>query len=264
VPRGVPRGAPPAAPLAVLPDPVLRGLGSARSSPPRRSSRRVPWPGAPAPALPPSACHVLKARAPRRPRRRLATVPPPPEIQPPDGPWRVVNMAWDLPPAARPPARVAPRWRPVQLTLFPLSHQGVRHSPRSRHLARSLGAPAGKGGLRAVFPQATCEALASQSAPDRRWPPAGYCPPGAPPRGCRGFLPLTLRMVPGSPAEAERQSGGDASPAATLPRSRQPRRPAYRAGAKSAARHRCPSGVSVRLPSRATGDSSKANAPSQS
>jgi len=52
----------------------------------------------------------------------LATVPPPPEIRCPDGPWRVVNLAWDLPPAERPPARAAPRRRrPVQLELFPLA-----------------------------------------------------------------------------------------------------------------------------------------------
>ena len=47
---------------------------------------------------------------------------------------------------------------------FPRVRQGVRHSPRSRHLQQSLGAPAGKGGLRALFPQATCAALASTRA----------------------------------------------------------------------------------------------------
>jgi len=52
----------------------------------------------------------------------LATVPPPPELRCPDGPWRVVNLAWDLPPAERPPARAAPRRRrPVQLALFSLA-----------------------------------------------------------------------------------------------------------------------------------------------
>ena len=92
--------------------------------------------------------------------------------------------------------------------------QEVRHSPRSRHLGRSLGAPAGKGGLRALFPQATCGALASRrarkgygspsapggekaaplpyagrasrSAPDHRWPTVGHRRPGALPRGWRG------------------------------------------------------------------------------
>ncbi len=52
----------------------------------------------------------------------LATVPPPPEFRHLDGPWRVVNLAWDLPPAERLPARAAPRRRrPVQLALFPLA-----------------------------------------------------------------------------------------------------------------------------------------------
>jgi hypothetical protein len=50
----------------------------------------------------------------------LDTVAPPPTLRHPDGPWRVVNLAWDLPPAARPLARAATRPQyPVQLELFP-------------------------------------------------------------------------------------------------------------------------------------------------
>ena len=111
--------------------------------------------------------------------------------------------------------------------------------PRS---ARWQGWPAGgfsAGHLRSPCQKEGAEGLRSSSAsgreeqcpvpyagqarcrvPERRQAAARYCPPGAPLRGCRGFLPLTIPMWPGSPAEAEWQSGGDASPAATLTRSR--------------------------------------------
>jgi len=62
----------------------------------------------------------------------LATVAPPPTLRHPDGPWRVVNLAWDLPPAARPLARAATRPPyPVQLELFPAAQVAASHTQPS-------------------------------------------------------------------------------------------------------------------------------------
>lgn len=80
-------------------------------------------------------------------------------LQPGEPPRPPAGAARTGPPSA-PSSRASQPWPRA----FPLVRLGVRHSPRSRHLARSLGAPAGKGGLRAVFPQATCEALARRRA----------------------------------------------------------------------------------------------------
>jgi len=84
----------------------------------------------------------------------LATVPPPPEIRHPDGPWRVANLAWDVPPAERPPARAAPRRRrPVQLELLPLA--GIAASAPPAGAAHSPEPPAGGGVPEASTPDAT-------------------------------------------------------------------------------------------------------------
>jgi len=70
----------------------------------------------------------------------LATVAPPPTLRHPDGPWRVVNLAWEglrpaptqsrqAPPAARPLARAATRPQyPVQLELFPAAQIAASHT----------------------------------------------------------------------------------------------------------------------------------------
>jgi len=70
----------------------------------------------------------------------LATVPPPPTLRHPAGPWRVVNLAWDLPPAARPRARAAIRPQsPVQLELFPLAAQIAASDARPSDSAQAPG-----------------------------------------------------------------------------------------------------------------------------
>ena len=84
----------------------------------------------------------------------LATVPPPPDLRGPDGPWRVVNMAWDLPQEAPRRERAAPRrWRPVQLELFPLA--GIAASdarPSGRAQAPGGDTPAPKDAAASVPP----------------------------------------------------------------------------------------------------------------
>lgn len=97
----------------------------------------------------------------------LATVPPPPEIRQPDGPWRVVNLAWDLPPAERPPNRAAPRQRrPVQLELFALV--GIAASD-----ARQPGSAQAPGG------DTPAPEDAAAGVTDRAEPPAGEGAPTA-------------------------------------------------------------------------------------
>lgn len=98
----------------------------------------------------------------------LATVPPPPELRHPAGPWRVVNMAWDLPPAERPPVRAAPRRRrPVQLELFPLA--GIAASD-----ARPPGSAQAPGG------DTPAPEDAGAGVTDSPEPPAGEGAPAAP------------------------------------------------------------------------------------
>lgn len=83
----------------------------------------------------------------------LATVPPPPEIRCPDGPWRVVNMAWDLPQETPRHERAAPRRRrPVQLELLPLA--GIAASAPPAGAAHSPEPPAGGGVPEASTPDA--------------------------------------------------------------------------------------------------------------
>jgi hypothetical protein len=96
----------------------------------------------------------------------LATVPPPPEIRCPDGPWRVVNLAWDLPPAKRPPAQAAPRRRrPVQLEIFPLA--GIAASD-----ARPSGRAQAPGGDTPA-PEDAAASAPPAGAAHRPEPPAG-------------------------------------------------------------------------------------------
>jgi len=95
--------------------------------------------------------------------------------------------------AGAPPLAATPaRW----LLAFPLVRQGVRHSP---------------------LPYAGQASLQRQ---DRRRLAASPRPPCASQRGCWGLLPLTIRMLPGSLAEAEWHPSGDAVSAAAVTRSR--------------------------------------------
>ena len=99
--------------------------------------------------------------------------------------------------------------------------------------------PVGRGGTARVAPtlrrarQSSC--CGSSPTCGLPWPARRSA------AGVSGVRPLTLPMLPGSSAEAEWHPSGDAVSAAAVTRSGQPRRQAYRAGAKSAARHRCPS-----------------------
>lgn len=68
----------------------------------------------------------------------------------------------------------------------------------------------------------------------------------------RGLLPLHEEAVPGSPAEAERHASGDAVSAAAVPRSREPRRQAYR-GRVQRARQATGAPLGVGRPARGGG-----------
>ena len=102
----------------------------------------------------------------------LATVPPPPEIRHPDGPWRVVNLAWDLPHEAPRRGRAAPRRRhPVQLDLFALAA-----IPASEALAGRSAQALGEGTL---TPEDADTSAPPAGVTDNPEPPAGEGAPAA-------------------------------------------------------------------------------------
>lgn len=96
----------------------------------------------------------------------LATVPPPPEIRCPDGPWRVVNMGWDVPQETPRRERAATRRRPpVQLELFPLA--GIAASD-----ARPSGSAQAPGG-NTPAPEDAAASAPPAGAANSPEPPAG-------------------------------------------------------------------------------------------
>ncbi len=102
----------------------------------------------------------------------LATVPPPPEIRHPDGPWRVVNLAWDLPQEAPRRGRAAPRRRhPVQLDLFALAA-----IPASEALAGRSAQALGEGTL---TPEDADTSAPPAGVTDSPEPPVGEGAPAA-------------------------------------------------------------------------------------
>jgi hypothetical protein len=187
-----------------VPSPAARlGAGGGGSPPPAqpgqlgRATARATAPGRPAPR----PCQ----EAPRRHRRPLAPRIPPGETGGPTFPPEPT-------PCEEPRSA---RWQGGPAGAFSAGHL---RSPCQKEGAEGLGfSSAPSGEVQGPLPYA---GQASLQRPDRRRLAASPRPLGAPPRGCRGFLPLTIPMLPGSSAEAERQSGGDAAPAATLTRSR--------------------------------------------
>jgi len=91
-------------------------------------------------------------------------------------------------------------------------------SPCQKEGAEGLGFSSASGGeAQCPLPYAGQASLQRQ---DRRRLAASPRPPCASQRGCWGLLPLTIRMLPGSLAEAEWHPSGDAVSAAAVTRSR--------------------------------------------